>query len=75
MQLNKITQTEWHGLDKYLKVYFVDEYEEKPSAKALEILLQENNIDREKAVLIGNNQTDKQMADNFGITYAALSIT
>jgi phosphoglycolate phosphatase-like HAD superfamily hydrolase len=48
MQLNKITQTEWHGLDKYLKVYFADEYEEKPSAKALEVLLKENNIDRGK---------------------------
>jgi phosphoglycolate phosphatase-like HAD superfamily hydrolase len=74
-QLNKITQTEWNGLDKYLKVYFVDEYEEKPSYKSLEILLKENGIDKNNAVLIGFNQTDKQMATNFGITYECLSIT
>jgi phosphoglycolate phosphatase-like HAD superfamily hydrolase len=74
-QLNKITQTEWNGLDKYLKVYFVDEYEEKPSYKSLEILLKENGIDKNDAVLIGFNQTDKQMATNFGITYECLSIT
>jgi phosphoglycolate phosphatase-like HAD superfamily hydrolase len=73
-QLNKITQTEWNGLDQYLKVYFVDEYEQKPSAKALEILINENNIDRDKVVLFGLNQTDKQMATNFGITLENLLI-
>jgi phosphoglycolate phosphatase-like HAD superfamily hydrolase len=73
-QLNKITQTEWNGLDQYLKVYFVDEYEQKPSAKALEILINENNIDRDKVVLFGLNHTDKQMATNFGITLENLLI-
>lgn len=69
MQLNKITQTEWNGLDQYLKVYFADEYEEKPSYKALEQLLNDHQIDREEAVLIGTQEIDKQMASDFGITY------
>ena len=69
MQLNKIIQTEWNGLDQYLKVYFADEYEEKPSCKALEQLLNDHQIDREEAVLIGTQEIDKQMASDFGITY------
>jgi phosphoglycolate phosphatase-like HAD superfamily hydrolase len=75
MQLNKIIQTEWNGLDQYLKVYFADEYEEKPSCKALEQLLNDHQIDREEAVLIGTQEIDKQMASDFGITYKTLSIT
>jgi phosphoglycolate phosphatase-like HAD superfamily hydrolase len=75
MQLNKITQTEWNGLDQYLKVYFADEYEAKPSAKALEVLLNENKIEKNDAVLIGFNQTDKQMALNFGIRFETLPTT
>ena len=30
MQLNKIKQTEWHGLEKYLKVYFAEETRPMP---------------------------------------------
>src|SRR5690606_8877455 len=41
-QLNKIKQTEWNGLEKYLKVYFVDEFIDKK--QAFSNLLTENDL-------------------------------
>ncbi|OAQ39677.1 hypothetical protein A5893_08825 [Pedobacter psychrophilus] len=61
-QLNKITQTEWHGLDKYLKVYFADEFEPKPFISSLEYLIEENNLKKDEIMIISNHIEDEQLA-------------
>lgn len=71
-QLNKITQTDWNGLDKYLKVYFIDEYEKKPSAKAFQSVLEEHHLDKEDVIFIGASEDDRVMAQNCGIDYKSL---
>ncbi len=71
-QLNKITQTEWNGLDQYLKVYFADEFETKPSPKALLSVLKENNLNNEDVIFVGNNEEDRVMSFNCGIDYKSL---
>lgn len=72
-QLNKIQQTEWNGLDKYLKVYFVDEFAPKPNTQSLTYLINENDLDLKKTVLIGNSNLDSAMAKEIGINYFSLT--
>lgn len=69
VQLNKIQQTEWNGLDKFLKVYFVDEFEPKPNTESLNYLLNENGLTLKETLLIGNNDLDRFLAKNADINY------
>lgn len=71
-QLNKITQTEWNGLEKYLKVYFVDEFEPKPSFTSLDFLLEENKLNKSDVIYIGKNSLDEQFAINADVSYQAV---
>ncbi|RZJ83859.1 MAG: HAD family hydrolase [Chryseobacterium sp.] len=64
MQLNKIKQTEWHGLEQYLTLFFSDETAPKPSPMGVEAIIDTYSLDREKMLIIGSNETDKQCADN-----------
>ncbi|MBK0382369.1 HAD hydrolase-like protein [Pedobacter sp. SD-b] len=68
-QLNKITQTEWHGLDKYLKVYFADEFEAKPSSASINYLIEENGLIKNDILLVSNHVIDEQMATMLKIDY------
>ncbi|TAH02305.1 MAG: hypothetical protein EAZ15_05455 [Sphingobacteriales bacterium] len=68
-QLNKIQQTEWNGLDKFLKVYFVDEFAPKPGTQSLTYLINENDLDLKKTVLIGKSSLDKNLAKAAEINY------
>ena len=68
-QINKITQTEWHGLDQYLKVYFTEEFIPKPAINSLEYVFQENNLKKEEVLMIGVEENDRVMAFQFGIDY------
>ena len=72
-QLNKITQTEWNGLDKYLKVYFADEINPKPSTDSLDYILKENDLNKEDILLVGVTENDRVMAHLYGIDYTAVS--
>ena len=72
-QFNKIQQTEWNGLDKFLKVYFVDEFAPKPNTQSLTYLINENDLDLKKTVLIGKSSLDKNMAKAAGINYFEIS--
>jgi phosphoglycolate phosphatase-like HAD superfamily hydrolase len=68
-QLNKIKQTEWHGLEPYLTCFFADETTAKPESDVIDLLLKEHNIQRREALMIGNSNTDKLCADACGIDY------
>jgi phosphoglycolate phosphatase-like HAD superfamily hydrolase len=68
-QSNKIKCIDWEGIDKYIKVYFANLYEPKPSAKSLEALIKENNIEKKFCLMIGDQITDKECAFNANIDF------
>ncbi|WP_017257609.1 HAD hydrolase-like protein [Pedobacter arcticus] len=68
-QLNKIKQTEWNGLDKYLKVYFADEFANELPNEALTYLMKENNLVADEVLIVGNSDDQKEKANLAGIDF------
>jgi HAD superfamily hydrolase (TIGR01509 family) len=68
-QLNKIKQTEWHGLEKYLVCYFADETLPKPEPDIIHLILKEHNLQRKDIVMIENAEEDRLCAQACGIDY------
>jgi len=66
-QLNKIKQTEWHGLQPYLTCYFADEIAPKPETDSLDLLIKNHNLQRRNILMIGNSDIDRQCADASGV--------
>lgn len=66
-QLNKIKQTEWHGLEPYLTCYFADEIVPKPETDSLDLLIKNHNLQRRSILMIGNSEIDRQCADASGV--------
>ena len=66
-QLNKIKQTEWHGLEPYLTCYFADEIVPKPETDSLDLLIKNHNLQRRNVLMIGNSDIDRQCADASGV--------
>lgn len=69
MQLNKIKQTEWNGLEQYLKLYFTAEFKQKPAADSLEFILEANNLTVRDVMVIGCDANDQLFAQNVGAKY------
>lgn len=72
-QVNKIKQLEWHGLEKYLKVYFSQEFEPKPSSKSIEFILDQHALKKNDILMIGNTLEDEGFALNVGVDYLAIT--
>lgn len=72
MQLNKIRQVEWNGLEKNLIVYFSEESAAKPSTKGIEMILERHDLKPEQMVLIGTKSADQKCALNAGIEFLAI---
>lgn len=68
-QLNKIKQTEWHGLENYLEVHFALETAAKPSAKGLHLIMDRHKLKKTDVLLIGRLEDDKMCAKNAGIEF------
>ena len=68
-QINKIKQTEWHGLEKYLRCYFAEETASKPEPDVITLLMQEHDLQRRDIVMIGHSQVDVLCAEACGIDY------
>jgi phosphoglycolate phosphatase-like HAD superfamily hydrolase len=66
-QLNKIKQTEWHGLEPYLICYFANETAPKPETDSIDLLIKNHNLRRRNVLMIGNSDIDRQCADASGI--------
>lgn len=66
-QLNKIKQTEWHGLENYLKVYFADEIMAKPEPDAIDLLIKDHNLLRREIIMIENSDHDRLCAEVCGL--------
>ena len=72
-QINKIKQMEWHGLEKYLKVYFVEEFAPKPSTKSIEFILNENKLEINELLMLGTLELDKDFACRMGIEFLSVA--
>lgn len=68
-QINKIKQTEWHGLEKYLRCYFAEETAPKPEPDVIELLMKDDNLQRRDLVMIGNSEADMLCAEACGVDY------
>ncbi|WEK18084.1 MAG: HAD hydrolase-like protein [Candidatus Pedobacter colombiensis] len=67
MQLNKIKQTEWNGLEKYLTVFFTEEFE--PEQDALKLIIEKQELKKDTVLLIGNSKFAKNSALKCKIEY------
>ncbi len=72
IQINKIKQLEWHGLEQYLKVYFTAEFEEKPAIASVEFILKEHEFTTNEILMVGLEKKDEQFAINAGIDFLNL---
>jgi FMN phosphatase YigB (HAD superfamily) len=73
LQLNKIRQTEWHGLEPYLICYFAEETLSMPEPDVLHLLLKEHSLERREVVMIGNSEDAMLSAEACGIDYHNVS--
>jgi FMN phosphatase YigB (HAD superfamily) len=69
LQLNKIKQTEWHGLEAYLTCYFSEETLPMPEPDALHLLMKEHDLKRKDLIMIVNSEAAKLSAEACGIDY------
>lgn len=69
IQLNKIRQTEWNGLEPYLKVFYAEEIKLKPEPDVLTYILNDDNLLRKDVVIIGASGVDEEFAASCGIDY------
>ena len=69
VQLNKIKQTEWNGLEKYLTVYFAEETKLKPATETLELIFNQHQLLRKDLLIIGVSNADEEFASAGGIDF------
>jgi phosphoglycolate phosphatase-like HAD superfamily hydrolase len=73
MQLNKIRQTEWNGLEHYLRVYFAEELKPKPDSGTIDRICEEHGLKRRRILVIGNTGIDSDFADGAGLDFVDVS--
>ncbi|WP_231460105.1 MULTISPECIES: HAD hydrolase-like protein [unclassified Pedobacter] len=67
-QLNKIKQTEWNGLEKYLTVYFAEELNQDKS-EIFNNILTGNNLSPKDALVVGANNFDETQSNLSNLPY------
>ena len=67
-QLNKIKQSEWNGLEKYLTVFFADELN-LPKSEIFQNILSDNNLSAKDALVVGANKFDEQQSKLINLPY------
>ncbi|HQS52287.1 MAG TPA: HAD hydrolase-like protein, partial [Daejeonella sp.] len=72
IQLNKIRQIEWNGLEKYLRVYYASEINLKPNPDVLSYIMDEHQLIRKDIMVIGATETDLEFAISSGVDYLAV---
>jgi len=71
-QLNKIRQMEWNGLEKVLKVYFVDEVENGSLTATIEKIVSEHDLKKDEILLVNEIKDSEDLA--YFNTYNYLSV-
>jgi FMN phosphatase YigB (HAD superfamily) len=69
LQLNKIRQTEWNGLEPYLTCYFAEEIAPKPETDCIDLLIKDHNLKRRNILMVGNSDIDTACAEACGVDY------
>lgn len=72
-QKNKIKHIDWAGIND-INFVFANEIEPKPSPKAVELIMNENNISKRDIVLIGDSYVDRMCARNAEIDFVSVKI-
>lgn len=72
-QLNKIKQFEWNGLEKYLKLYFIEEFEPKPSFASVNFIMEQHHLKLSDLLLVGNSKLDEDFALQHSLAYIPIS--
>lgn len=72
VQLNKIRQIEWNGLEKYLRVYYASEINLKPNPDVLSYIMKDHQLTRKDIMVIGATETDQEFAISSGVDYLAV---
>ncbi|MDN3588907.1 HAD hydrolase-like protein [Pedobacter aquatilis] len=67
-QLNKIKQTEWNDLEKYLTVFFTDELKQ-PKSEIFNNILTSNNLSTDEALVVGANNFDQEQSKLINLPY------
>lgn len=73
VQINKIMQTEWNGLEKYLKVYYVKEIESKLNSDPISYILKDLDLKEKDVLIIGPEETDKEFTMSNSIDYLKIN--
>lgn len=60
-QLNKIRQMEWNGLERYLRVYFVEEMDQGYEG-GIEKICAENDLQKEELLIVGRPKDAADLA-------------
>jgi hypothetical protein len=69
MQFNKIKQTDWKGLDQYIKVYYYDEMILKSELKPLQYVLYENNVLPNDAYFLSLPKDKERIVESLGVEH------
>ena len=69
IQINKIMQTEWNGLEKYLKVYYVKEIVPKLASDPITYILKKEELQNQDVTYIKYEETDIEFTQTIGIEY------
>jgi FMN phosphatase YigB (HAD superfamily) len=69
IQLNKIKQTDWNGLEPYLQVYFADEFTPKPYTDVFDVLIDQHKLIRKEVAIVGASGVDEEFALSCGVDY------
>jgi hypothetical protein len=62
-------QTEWNGLEKYLKVYYVEEIVPKLASDPITYILQKEELQNQDVTYIKYEETDIEFTQTIGIEY------
>jgi FMN phosphatase YigB (HAD superfamily) len=73
VQLNKIRQIEWNGLEKYLRVYYAAEINLKPNPDVLSYIINKHQLTRRDIMIIGATEIDQEFAMSSGVDYLAVN--
>jgi FMN phosphatase YigB (HAD superfamily) len=68
-QFNKVMQVEWKGLQHHIKCYFSNEIKPKPAPDSLLKLMEDQGLELQELVFIGDGEEDRLCAGAAGVDY------